>query len=45
MWERAADVPTGLGGAFLNPRIPDKYSTVETGGFFYNIYRLIHWWE
>jgi hypothetical protein len=44
-WESAPDVPTGRQGALKNPRIPDKYSTVETGGFFYNVYRLIHWWE
>ncbi|KAA8911782.1 LicD family-domain-containing protein [Sphaerosporella brunnea] len=47
VWELARDVPTGAQGEIEHskPRIPEKYSTVETGGFFHNIYRLIHWWE
>ncbi|CCX32572.1 LicD family-domain-containing protein [Pyronema domesticum] len=44
-WERAPDVPSGHLGALRTPRVPEKYSTVETGGVLYNLYRLIHWWE
>ncbi|KAF8246685.1 hypothetical protein K440DRAFT_630874 [Wilcoxina mikolae CBS 423.85] len=44
IWEPAPDVPTGKQGALNLPRVPHKYSTVQTGGFFYNVYRLIHWW-
>ncbi|KAI5787080.1 LicD family-domain-containing protein [Geopyxis carbonaria] len=46
VWELAKDVPTGKKGQvqLSNPRVPSKYSTVETGGIFHNIYRLIHWW-
>lgn len=45
-WEIAPDVLWGADGmrAHQNPRVPRRYSTVDTGGFFYGIYRLFHWW-
>jgi len=47
LWEPAADVPSGKEAEQIlkNPRIPAKYSTVDSGGFFHNLFRLIHWWE
>ena len=46
-WELARDVPSGKKGENTHNklRVPGKYSTVETGGFFYSIYRLFNWWS
>lgn len=30
--------------ALLKKIQPGKYSMVESGGFFYNTFRLLHWW-
>ncbi|KAI5841793.1 LicD family-domain-containing protein [Morchella snyderi] len=45
-WDRAPEVPAGRQGESLlkTVREPEKYSTVESGGFFYNAFRLLHWW-
>jgi hypothetical protein len=42
MWELAPDVPEDFQPKKANPK--SQYHTVETGGFFHNIYRLVHWW-
>lgn len=45
-WDRASDVPAGARAKpLLNMvREPGKYSMIKTGGFFYNTFRLLHWW-
>lgn len=49
VWDIAPDVPAGKEGEEMllqqkSTRVTAKYSSVETGGFFYNLSRLIHWW-
>jgi hypothetical protein len=48
IWEPAPDVPMGgtIKGkmALKHLTVPPQYESVETGNFFYNIYRLFHWW-
>ncbi|PUU80943.1 LicD family-domain-containing protein [Tuber borchii] len=45
-WDLANDVPAGEDALLLTNRVrePEKYYSVESGGFFYNVFRLLHWW-
>ncbi|KAL7275708.1 mannosyltransferase [Rhizina undulata] len=47
IWDRNSGVPKGAEGKIIAIRSllkEPQYSTDESGGFFHNLFRLVHWW-